>query len=145
MVENLIILDSNFILLPFQFKIDYLKEIRENLVGVLSFIIYQQIIDELKAKEHRSPNKTSFKKHLDAGLSYLNHNKNLYTIIFDDARKEESETTDDFLIRKCKSLKSEETRVYLATNDKELRRKAIYNKIFSIFMRQKKFIDVEGF
>jgi rRNA-processing protein FCF1 len=145
MVVNLIILDSNFILLPFQFKIDYLKEIREDLVGKTSFIVYQQIIDELKAKENRFPNKTRFKKQLDAGLTYLNHNKNLYTFIFDDAKKEQSETTDDFLIRKCKSLKSEESRVYLATNDKELRKKAIDNKIFSIFMRQKKFIDVEGF
>ena len=145
MVENLIILDSNFILLPFQFKIDYLKEIREGMAGKTSFIVYQQIIDELKAKENRFPNQIRFKKHLATGLTYLNHNKSFYDIIFDDARKEESETTDDFLIRKCKSLKSEESHVYLATNDKELRRKAINNKIFSIFMRQKKFIDVEGF
>jgi rRNA-processing protein FCF1 len=145
MIENLIILDSNFILLPFQFKIDYLKEIREYLVGKTSFIVYQQIMDELKAKENRFPNKTRFKRELDAGLTYLNHNKNLYTFIFDDEKKEQSETTDDFLIRKCKSLKSEESRVYLATNDKELRKKAIDIKIFSIFMRQKKFIDVEGF
>jgi len=145
MVENLIVLDSNFILLPFQFKIDYLKEIRENIAGRISFIIYQQIIDELQAKEKRLPNKTLFKKHLDAALAYLDHNKILYDFIFDETRKKEDETTDDFLIRKCVSLKSEESRVYLATNDKELRRKANDKKIFSIFMRQKKFIDVEGF
>ena len=145
MRENLIILDSNFILLPFQFKIDYLKEIRESVAGKTTFIVYQQIIDELKAKKNRFPNKTRFKKNLDAGLTYLNHNRSLYNIIFEDARKNEVETTDDFLIRKCISLKSEESRVYLATNDKELRRKANIGKIFSIFMRQKKYIDLEGF
>ena len=145
MVENLIILDSNFILLPFQFKIDYLKEIWEKMAGKTAFIVYQQIIDELKAKENRFPSKTRFKKNLDAGLTYLNHNKSLYNIIFDGARKKESETTDDFLIRKCISLKDEESRVYLATNDKELRRKANKAKIVSIFMRQKKYIDLEGF
>ena len=144
-MENLIVLDSNFILLPFQFKIDYLKEIRENIAGKVTFIVYQQIIDELRAKEKRFPDKTRFKKNLEAGIIYLNHNKILYDFIFDDARKEESETSDHFLIRKCVSLKSEESRVYLATNDKELRRKANDKKIFSIFMRQKKFIDVEGF
>jgi rRNA-processing protein FCF1 len=145
MVENLIILDSNFILLPFQFKIDYLKQIRESLVGDIFFIVYQQIIDELKAKENRFPNKIRFKKNLQAGLTYLDHNKSIYKIIFNGATKKESETTDNFLIRKCISLKSEESRVYLATNDKELRRKANNAKIFSIFMRQKKYIDLEGF
>ena len=145
MVENLIILDSNFILLPLQFKIDYLKEIREGMVGDIAFIVYQQIIDELKAKENRFPNKIRFKKNLDMGLTYLNHNKSLYNIIFDEARKNESETTDDFLIRKSISLKSEESRVYLATNDKELRKRASNAKIFTILMRQKKYIDVEGF
>ena len=145
MVENLIVLDSNFILLPFQYKIDYLKEIRETIAGRISFIIYQQIIDELRAKEKRLPNKTLFKKHLNGALAYLDHNKILYDFIFDDARKEKDETTDDFLIRKCISLKSDESHVYLATNDKELRKKASIKKIFLVFMRQKKFIDVEGF
>ena len=145
MPENRIILDSNFILLPFQFKIDYLKDIRENMAGKTSFIVYQQILDELKAKEKRFPNRTSFKKNLDAGLNYLNHNKNLYDIQFDESRKLEHETSDDFLIRKCISLKSEDYRVFLATNDKELRKRAVNHKIFTICMRQKKFIDVEGF
>jgi len=145
MPENRIILDSNFILIPSQFKIDYLKEIREAMAGKTSFIVYQQILDELQAKEKRFPNRTQFKKNLSMGLSYLNHNKNMYEIEFNESRKQEHETTDDFLIRKCFSMKSEEVRVFLATNDKELRKKAVNQKIFIIYMRQKKFIDVEGF
>lgn len=145
MVNNLIILDSNFILLPFQFKIDYLKEIREILTGKISFIIYQQVLDELKAKENRFPNKMHFKKNLNAGLNYLNHHKSVYDIEFNESCKQENENTDDFLIRKCISLKHGECSVYLATNDKELRKKAINSKIFTIFMRQKKYIDIEGF
>ena len=145
MPENRIVLDSNFILLPFQFKIDYLKEIKESMAGKTSFIIYQQVLDELKAKEKRFPNKMTFKKNLDAGLIYLNHNQSFYQIEFNECQKLEHETTDDFLIRKCISMKSEESRVFLATNDKELRKRAINHEIFTIFMRQKKFIDVEGF
>ena len=145
MPENRIILDSNFILLPFQFKIDYLKEIWETMAGKTSFIIYQQVLDELKAKEKRFPNRTSFKRNLDAGINYLNHHKNLYEIEFIECQKLEDETTDDFLIRKCILMKNEGSRVFLATNDKELRKKAVNHKIFVIYMRQKKYIDVEGF
>ncbi len=37
MVSNIVIIDSNFVLLPYQFKIDYLTEIRLILQGELKF------------------------------------------------------------------------------------------------------------
>jgi rRNA-processing protein FCF1 len=45
MLENLIVIDANFILLPFQFKIDYLYEIDASLEGRTIFIVYKQILD----------------------------------------------------------------------------------------------------
>ena len=43
--ENIVVIDSNFILLPFQFKIDYLSDIKLNLEKVnLSDEVYE-IID----------------------------------------------------------------------------------------------------
>ena len=77
---NLIILDSNFILLPFQFKIDYLNEIRQNIEGKLKFIIFQQILDELESKRRREQERTKFIRLLDNGLMYIDKNKEMYNI-----------------------------------------------------------------
>ena len=67
---NLVILDSNFILLPFQFKIDYLNEIRLMIVGDLKYLIFQQIFDELDSKRRREQKSTKFIRLLESGISY---------------------------------------------------------------------------
>ena len=72
---NLIVLDSNFILLPFQFKIDYFDEIRTNIEGKLRFIIFQQILDELESKRKKEPETSNFTRFFESGLLYLEKNK----------------------------------------------------------------------
>ena len=143
-VNNVIIIDSNFILLPFQFKIDYLKEIQLNLEGKTQFIIFKQVLDELEAKKKREQNATKFQRLLKSGLSYLESNKELFTISFVEDVKGKNETTDDFLIRMSKHLKSDKTRIFIATNDAELKKKAKELSIGRIFLRQKKFISFES-
>ena len=142
-VNNVIIIDSNFILLPFQFKIDYLKEIQHNLEGKTQFIIFKQVLDELEAKKNREKNATKFQRLLKSGLSYLESNKQLFTISFVEEVKSKNETTDDFLIRMSNDLKSDKTRLFIATNDAELKKKAKALSIGRIFLRQKKFISFE--
>jgi rRNA-processing protein FCF1 len=139
----LIIIDSNFILLPFQFKIDYLNEIRSNLEGKLKFIIYQQVLNELEAKRKRETRSTKFKRLLRSGLMYLEKNKENFEIDYIDDIKEENETTDEFLFRKTNELKDKFQTVFLATNDSELRRRARLANINTIFLRQKKFLYIE--
>ena len=140
---NLIIIDSNFILLPFQFKIDYLNEIRNNLEGDLKFIIFQQILNELEAKRKREPKATQFIRLLDSGLSYVEKNKTEYDIATLKDIKKSTETTDEFLIQKSLELKEEGNNIFLATNDSELRRKARLSSINTIFLRQKKYLSIE--
>ena len=140
---NLIIIDSNFILLPFQFKIDYLNEIRNNLEGDLKFIIFQQILNELEAKRKREPKATQFIRLLDSGLSYVEKNKTEYDIATLKDIKKSTETTDEFLIQKSLKLKEEGYNIFLATNDSELRRKARLSSINTIFLRQKKYLSIE--
>jgi len=142
-IFNLVILDSNFILLPFQFKIDYLNEIRVNLEGKLKFIIFKQILKELDAKKKKEPNATKFRRQLKAGLLYLEKNKINFNIEYMEQTKDKIETTDDFLLRKLISLKEENRNIFLATNDSELRKKAKKLKISTIFLRQKKFLSIE--
>ena len=73
MLENLIVLDANFILLPFQFKIDYLYEIDAKLEGKTIFIIYKQILDELEAKKIREPEAKKYHMNFKAGLFYFEY------------------------------------------------------------------------
>jgi rRNA-processing protein FCF1 len=140
---NLIIIDSNFILLPFQFKIDYFDEIRLKIEGKIRFIIYQQILDELESKKKREPKTTNFTRFLESGLLYLEKNKENYDVDILEDIKKENETTDEFLLRMLENLKRESQIIYLATNDSELRKNAKLNKINTIFLRQKKYLSIE--
>ncbi len=141
--KSIIVIDSNFILLPFQFKIDYFDEIRFSIEGEIRFIVYQQIFDELEAKRKKQQKTAKFIKFLESGLIYLEKNKERYNIDILEDTKNENESTDDFLIRMLKDLKKENQNIYIATNDSDLRRKAKKIKINSIFMRQKKYISID--
>ena len=140
---NIIIIDSNFILLPFQFKIDYLSEIRDKIEGKLEFVIFQQIFDELEAKKRRERKATKYQRLLDGGLLFLEKNKTKYTIQIVEEIKEDYETTDVFLLRKANELKREDRRIFLATNDSDLRRRARKLGLNMIFLRQKTYLSVE--
>jgi rRNA-processing protein FCF1 len=141
--KNIIVIDSNFILLPFQFKIDYFDEIRFKIEGEIRFIIYQQIFNELEAKRKKELETTKFIRFLESGLGYLEKNKEKYRIDILEDKKKENETTDDFLIRMLMNLKKENQNIYIATNDSDLRRKAKKIQINTIFMRQKKYINID--
>lgn len=141
--NNVVIVDSNFILLPFQFKIDYFFEIRQILEGKLTFIIFQQILNELESKKRRDPKATKFRRFLESGLLYLEKNNDKYPIEIIEEVKNNNETTDDFLLKKANELKIKDNSVYLATNDSELRRKAHSQLINTIFLRQKKYLSIE--
>ncbi|MFX1257155.1 MAG: PIN domain-containing protein [Promethearchaeota archaeon] len=141
--SNLIIIDSNFILLPYQFKIDYLNEIYLCLEGKTKFFIFKQILNELEAKKRREPKARKFRRQFKSGMSYLEKNEKIYPIYFIDEIKNKNETTDEFLLRWCIKFKKEYKCVLLATNDSELRKKAKNLHINVIFLRQKKFLTIK--
>jgi rRNA-processing protein FCF1 len=143
MLENLIVIDANFILLPFQFKIDYLTEITASLEGSTRFVVYQQILEELEAKKIREPNSTKFQMNLKSGLLYLETNSPKFNILHKKRIKSKEETTDSFLLKVCQELKEKNKKVYLASNDADLRRKARKIGINTIFMRQKKYLSYD--
>ncbi len=140
---NLIVIDSNFILLPYQFRVDYLNEIYLNLEGKTRFFIFKQVLDELEAKKRRTHITGKFRRQFKSGMSYLEKNEKVYPLYFIDEIKKANETTDDFLLRRCIDFKTDYKRVYIATNDAELRKKASRAKINLIFLRQKKYLSIE--
>jgi len=143
MLENFIIIDANFILLPFQFKIDYLTEITAGLEGKTRFIVYKQVLDELEAKKIREPNATKFQMNLKSGLLYLEKNNEEFNFLYKQRIKSKEETTDDFLLKRCQELKRKNKKVYLASNDTDLRRKAKKVGISTIFLRQRKYLSFD--
>ncbi|MBY9014609.1 MAG: hypothetical protein KGD68_02860 [Candidatus Lokiarchaeota archaeon] len=143
MLENLIVIDANFILLPFQFKIDYLYDIDSKLEGRTVFILFKQILDELEAKRLREPNATKFIMNLKSGLTYLENNYEKYNIVYNHLTKSNGESTDDFLVRNCQELKGKKNKVYLASNDADLRRKVRKIGVSTIFLRQKKYLSFD--
>ncbi|MHA1805570.1 MAG: PIN domain-containing protein [Promethearchaeota archaeon] len=140
---NLVVVDSNFILLPFQYRINYLEEIEDKLEGSVRFIIYQQVLDELNSKRRRWKGR-KFALQYDAGLRYLEEMKSRYDICVESKeRKMAEEITDEFLLRKVKELKSANLRVFLATNDKRLRKQAREVKVNLIYLRQEKKLEID--
>lgn len=140
---NLVVLDSNFILVPFQFKIDYLNEIYLKMEGKTRFYIFKQCLNELEAKMKRESIFSKFRRQYKAGMKYLEINEKVYPLYFVDEVKEKDETTDDFLLRWCLEFKNDFRRVYMATNDAELRRRAKNSKINVIFVRKGKYLFIE--
>jgi rRNA-processing protein FCF1 len=140
---NIVIIDSNFILLPFQFKIDYFSEIRLILEGPVRFIIFQQVLNELESKKKKQSKSANFSRFLEAGLLFIKKNENKYDIKILEELKEDIETTDDFLIRMSSKLKKEFQKLYLATNDSYLRKRAKKLNISTIFLRQKKYLSID--
>ena len=142
-VNNIVVIDSNFVLLPFQFKINYLKDIASNLESTTRFIIFKQVLNELEAKKIREHKATKFQRNLKSGLDYLEKNKDSFDIAFLEDVKDKNETTDDFILRRTINMKSENSRIFLATNDALLRKKAREALIGTIFLRQKKYLSFE--
>ena len=141
--KNIVVIDSNFILLPFQFKIDFLHEINLSLEGMTAFIIFQQVFNELEAKSKREKNATKFQRHFNSGKLYIEKNKEKYDLIFKEDVKNIEEITDDFLLRKAVDLKKDSNKVFIATNDQDLKRKARKANVGVIFLRQKKYLSIE--
>ena len=140
---NVVIIDSNFILLPYQFKIDYLNDIYLKLEGKIRFFIFKQSLNEIEAKIRREPKTRKLKRQFKAGMSYLDKNEKVYPLYFIDEIKNEEETTDEFLLKWCIQFKKDYKKVFLATNDSELRKKAKNSNVNVIFLRQKKYLVIE--
>jgi len=139
---NIVVIDANFLFLPIQFKIDYLREINDILLGKNYFLIYKQIFDELESKRNRLHEISKFGRELNFAKTYLKANENKYNLISIKKIKQVSETTDQFLIRECLRLKKNLPNIFLATNDSQLRKEASKANIRNVCLRQKKYLVI---
>ena len=123
-----VVIDTNFFMVPFQFNVDIINEL-EKLLPSYRLTTPSFVINELKGLKRNNKGKTRLNANL--ALKLANSSK----IEIKDISLLENETVDDALLRVSEVL---------ATNDIELKNRAKDKGITVAYLRQKKYIAVEG-
>ncbi len=123
-----VVIDTNFFMVPFQFNIDIIDELEKALPSYkLTTPIF--VINELKGLKRN--NKGKIRLNADLALKLVNSSN----IEIKDISLENNETVDDALLRVSEVL---------ATNDIELKKRARKKGITVAYLRQKKYIAIDG-
>ena len=123
-----VVIDTNFFMVPFQFNVDIITEL-EKLLPSYKLTTPSFVINELKGLKRN--NKGKIRLNANLALKLANSSK----IEIKDISLLENETVDDALLRVSEVL---------ATNDIELKNRAKDKGITVAYLRQKKYIAVEG-
>ena len=123
-----VVIDTNFFMVPFQFNVDIITEL-ENLLPSYKLTTPSFVINELKGLKKNSKGKIRLNANL--ALKLANSSK----VEIKDISLLENETVDDALLRVSEVL---------ATNDIELKNRAKDKGITVAYLRQKKYIAIEG-
>ena len=123
-----VVIDTNFFMVPFQFNVDIIDELEKALPSYkLTTPIF--VINELKGLKRN--NKGKSRLNADLALKLANSSN----IEIKDISLENNETVDDALLRVSEVL---------ATNDIELKKRARKKGITVAYLRQKKYIAIDG-
>ena len=123
-----VVIDTNFFMVPFQFNVDVIDELEKVLSSYkLTTPIF--VINELKGLKRN--NKGKIRLNADLALKLANSSN----IEIKDISLENNETVDDALLRVSEVL---------ATNDIELKKRARKKGITVAYLRQKKYIAIDG-
>ena len=123
-----VVIDTNFFMVPFQFNVDIITEL-ENKLPSYKLTTPSFVINELKGLKNNNKGKVRLNANL--ALKLANSSK----VEIKDISLLENETVDDALLRVSEVL---------ATNDIELKNRAKDKGITVVYLRQKRYIAVEG-
>ena len=123
-----VVIDTNFFMVPFQFNVDIITEL-EKILPSYKLTTPSFVINELKGLRNNNKGKTRLNANL--ALKLANSSK----IEIKDISLLKNETVDDALLRVSEVL---------ATNDIELKNRAKDKGITVAYLRQKRYIAVEG-
>lgn len=123
-----VFIDTNFFLLPFQFNVDIIEEFKIRLPNH-KLVTAEFVIRELKGLKNNKNSKTRLAASL--GLKIANSNE----IEIRNIPLKNGESVDDALVRVSDIL---------ATNDIELRKKAKKNNLTIVYLRQKRYLAIDG-
>jgi len=123
-----VVIDTNFFMVPFQFNVDIITELEKSLPSY-TLTTPSFVINELKGLKKNNKGKVRLNANL--ALKLANSSK----VEIKDISLLENETVDDALLRVSEVL---------ATNDIELKNRAKEKGITVAYLRQKRYIAVEG-
>ena len=123
-----VVIDTNFFMVPFQFNVDVISELEKSLPSY-KLTTPSFVINELKGLKRN--NKGKIRLNANLALKLANSSK----VEIKDISLLENETVDDALLRVSEVL---------ATNDIELKNRAKDKGITVVYLRQKKYIAVDG-
>lgn len=123
-----VVIDTNFFMVPFQFNVDVIDEL-EKLLPSYKLTTSQFVINELKGLKHNKNNTIRLNASLALKLAKSSN------IEIKDISLNEGETVDDALLRVSEVL---------ATNDIDLKKRAKNKGISVVYLRQKKYISIDG-
>ena len=123
-----VVIDTNFFMVPFQFNVDIITEL-EKILPSYKLTTPSFVINELKGLKRN--NKGKIRLNANLALKLANSSK----VEIKDISLLENETVDDALLRVSEVL---------ATNDIELKNRAKDKGITVVYLRQKKYIAVDG-
>ncbi|MFW9870921.1 MAG: PIN domain-containing protein [Candidatus Thorarchaeota archaeon] len=127
-----VIVDTNFLTVPVQFGVDIFAEAERVLERSVEFILLDSIIEEIKSKLQRA-------KRTEARMFRIaiEFSERCSVVSVNESMK--VNPVDDQLLEFTKSVNG-----VLATNDRELRAKAIAQGTPVLLLRGKKYLELEG-
>jgi hypothetical protein len=126
-MKKQVILDTNFLLIPGQFKVDIFTEIERILSEPYELCIIDQSLKELNGLAAAGKEKDKFAAKLALVLAIQ---KNLKTLHSSGSKK----SVDDIIVDKA------DENTYVATQDKALRERLAEKKAKIIGLRQQKYL-----
>ncbi len=126
-----VILDSNFLLIPSQFRIDIFEGMLSLLNQRYEATVLSSTLQELQTMGQKGPPK--LRKQAQTALKLAQECQVV------EVDKSNDETNDDVIIRIAAEWRSP-----VATNDRELKRKLRNQNIPVIFLRGKSRLELEG-
>ncbi|HMK84261.1 MAG TPA: DNA-binding protein [Candidatus Bathyarchaeia archaeon] len=125
-----VILDSNFLMIPFQFHIDIFQEIEYLLQKKVDFIVPSAVKQELTSISARGGEGSS-----EASLALQLASRCRVV----EVSLQPEETVDDAIVKAAQKLSA-----VVATNDIELKKKLRDIPVPVVFMRDKSKLEIEG-
>jgi rRNA-processing protein FCF1 len=127
-----VITDTNFLLLPAQRRIDIFEELVNLFNRKVKVVVPLPVFNEVF--ELKNSGKPLLSKQATLAITMI-HEK----AVIDNTEMQAEETVDDFIVRLASKKKC-----LVATNDASLRRKLRKKNVSVIFLRQMKYLQVDG-
>ena len=125
-----VILDSNFLFVPFQFHVDIFDEL-EALLGRYEPVILSTTLEELRGLTKKGSEK--MRRQASAALELVERCRAV------EVERQSGESYDDVILRTAKEWTSP-----VATNDANLRKRLREAGLATIFLRQKAPLEIQG-